>query len=280
MYDDFAVLYSGYMGEIRFCSLVAVIGKKGFGKMIQRFLAGMSLPWQAWGELRQIHARRYIVIPVILNITFAYLLFRYGLSGYLITQFTTLIDGRLPSDWHWIVPSIHTILDVLAFVMVTFMAVRLGTIIGSPFYAIIAERFDRQYLAYDDTPPLSFVWSIVVAIWFEGRKLALLGVIWLIGVLIEFIPVIGPLLGVLWVVVGSGVTAVLDYTDVSMGRRNMSLQQRLALFQAHLPETIGFALVVTPFVGFPVINIFSIPLFVCAGMVLYVRHFAPLQRTK
>jgi uncharacterized protein involved in cysteine biosynthesis len=92
--------------------------------MLQRFWAGMVLPWQAWEELRTIQARRYIVLPVILNISFAYLLFRYGLSGYLITQFTTLIDGRMPSNWHWIVPSIHTILDILAFVLVTFMAVQ------------------------------------------------------------------------------------------------------------------------------------------------------------
>lgn len=238
------------------------------------------MPWQAWGALREIQAQRFIVIPVILNITFAYLLFRYGLSGYLITQFTGLIDGRLPSDWHWIVPTIHTMLDVLAFVLVTFMAVRLGTVIGSPFYAIIAERFDRRYLAYDDTPQLSFVWSIVVAIWFEGRKLVFLAVIWLIGVAIEFIPLIGPPLGLLWVVLGSGLTAVLDYTDVSMGRRNMTLQQRLTLFATHLPETIGFALAVTPFVGFPVINIFSIPLFVTAGICLYVQYLAPLQQTK
>jgi uncharacterized protein involved in cysteine biosynthesis len=248
--------------------------------MIQRLWAGMLLPWQAWGELRQIKARWYIVIPVILNITFAYLLFRYGLSGYLITQFTTLLDGRMPPNMHWIVPSIHTILDVLAFVLVTFMAVRLGTIIGSPFYAIIADRFDRQYLVYDDTPTMSFVWSIVNALWFEMRKIVLLVIIWAIGVLIEFIPVFGPLLGLLWVIIGSGFTTLLDYTDISMGRRNFTLRQRTAFFLTHLPETIGFALVVTPFVGFPVINVFSIPLFVCAGIGLYVRYLAPAQATK
>ncbi len=248
--------------------------------MIQRFWVGMLLPWRAWGELGQLKARWYIVIPVMLNITFAYLLFRYGLSGYLITQFTTLIDGRMPPNMHWIIPSIHIILDILAFVLVTFMAVRLGTIIGTPFYAIIADRFDRQYLAYHDTPDMSFMWSIVVAIWFEVRKIVLLILIWLIGVLIEFIPVVGPLLGLVWVLIGSGFTTLLDYTDVAMGRRNMTLRERVALFWAHLPEVIGFALAVTPFVSFPVINIFSIPLFVCAGIGLYARYLAPVQAKK
>ena len=248
--------------------------------MIARFWAGVLLPWQAWEELRQIKARRYIVIPVMLNITFVYLLFRYGLSGYLIAQFTTLIDSRLPLDWHWIVPGIRRILDIVAFVFVTFMAVRLGTIIGSPFYAIIAERFDRKYLAYDDTPDMSFVWSIITAIWFEMRKIVLLAVIWVIGVVIQFVPVIGSFAGLLWVLVGSGFTTLLDYTDASMGRRNFTLRQRTALFVSHLPETIGFALMVTPFVSFPVINIFSIPLFVCAGIGLYVRHLAPTLGSK
>jgi uncharacterized protein involved in cysteine biosynthesis len=51
------------------------------------------------------------------------------------------------------------------------------------------------------------------------------------------------------------------------------------LFVNNLPETIGFALAVTPFVSFPVINIFSIPLFVCAGIGLYVHHLASGPRT-
>jgi CysZ protein len=157
--------------------------------------------------------------------------------------------------------------------------VRIGTIIGSPFYAIIAERFDRQYLAYDDTPQMSFVWSIITAVWFEIRKIGLLVVIWVIGVLIQFVPVIGSLIGVLWVLAGSGFTTLLDYTDASMGRRNLTLRQRTVLFVNNLPETIGFALAVTPFVSFPVINIFSIPLFVCAGIGLYVHHLASGPRT-
>jgi CysZ protein len=239
----------------------------------------MMLPWQAWGELGQLKARWYIVIPVMLNITCAYLLFRYGLSGYLIAQVTTFIDGRIPPAWDWIVVGISRMLDIAAFVFVTFLAVRIGTIIGSPFYAIIAERFDRQYLAYDDTPQMSFVWSIITAVWFEIRKIGLLVVIWVIGVLIQFVPVIGSLIGVLWVLAGSGFTTLLDYTDASMGRRNMTLRERVALFWAHLPEVIGFALAVTPFVSFPVINIFSIPLFVCAGIGLYVHHLASGPRT-
>ena len=248
--------------------------------MIQRVWAGMMLPWQAWGELGQLKARWYIVIPVMLNITCAYLLFRYGLSGYLIAQVTTFIDGRIPPAWDWVVAGIRRMLDIAAFVFVTFLAVRIGTIIGSPFYASIAERFDRQYLAYDDTPQMSFVWSIITAVWFEIRKIGLLVVIWVIGVLIQFVPVIGSLIGVLWVLAGSGFTTLLDYTDVAMGRRNMTLRERVALFWAHLPEVIGFALAVTPFVSFPVINIFSIPLFVCAGIGLYARYLAPAQGTK
>lgn len=246
--------------------------------MLQRFWTGMLLPWQAWGALRQIRARRYIVIPVLLNITFVYLLFRYGLSGYLISQFTEFIDGSIPPYGDWFVTGIRRILDVLAFVFVAFMAVRVGTIIGSPFYAVIAERFDQQYLAYDDTPAMSFVWSIVIALWFEIRKIGLLAVIWVIGFLIQFVPIVGPLLGVLWVVVGGGFTALLDYTDASMSRRNFTLRQRTALFVQHLPETIGFAVMVIPFASLPVINIFCVPLFVCAGIGLYVHHLAPAQR--
>jgi CysZ protein len=240
--------------------------------MIQRWVRGFVLPWQAWGELRAVKGRRFILLPIVLNIVFAYLLFRYGLTGYLIGVVVPMIDARIDESWEWLVRVVRVMLEVFAFFAVTLLAVRLGTIIGSPFYAAVAERIDRAYLPSDDTPDQSVVQSIAGALWFEVRKLSLFVPLSLCGFALEFIPVGGALIGTVWFVSVGGMLALLDYTDASLSRRFVPFRQRLRMFIAHFPEVFGFACAVVPIAGIPLLNVLTVPLCVSAGVLLYVRY--------
>jgi CysZ protein len=240
--------------------------------IIQRWIRGFSLPWQAWGELRAVKGRRFIFLPIMLNVTFAYLLFRYGLTGYLIELVVPMVDARLNDSWQWLVTVVRFFLDALALFAVTLLAVRLGTIIGSPFYAAVAERIDRAYLPSDDTPDQSIVQSIGGAVWFELRKWSLFVPLSLCGFALEFIPVVGAVVGTLWFVSVGGTMALLDYTDASLSRRFVPFRQRLRIFIRHFPEVFGFACAVVPLAGIPLLNVLTVPLCVSAGVLLYVRY--------
>lgn len=241
-------------------------------QLFSRFWYGVTLPLKAWHILSQIHGRRYVFIPIVLNVLMAVLLFRYGVSWYIIGQLTSLMNTRFGTDMQWVIPIITNILEVAAFVVVTFTAVRIGTIIGSPFYVAIAERIDIQFIGYDETPQQSLIAIVGSSLWYEARKLCLVLGTWLIGVLCEFIPLVGIAIGSVWIIVTSGLIALLDYTDVSFGRRAMSFGQRMRLFMRFIPEAIGFALIVVPCTAIPIVNTITVPLCICGGVLWYVER--------
>lgn len=244
--------------------------------VVQRFWAGMRLPFAAWGELKAINGRRFVIIPILINIALAMLIFRYGLSGWIVQLLVDLLDARLDAGWQWLVSLANFIFNVVAFFAVTVIAVRVGTIIGSPFYGVMAERIDDKYLAGESVPHVTILQSIRNALWYEGRKLVLVAIISLIGFILEFIPGIGLFIGSAFVFVSLTVVTLLDYTDVPFSRRGILFRQRFSLFRQYLPEILGFALVMVPLSTIPIINLVSVPLGITAGALLYVKYMKQL----
>jgi len=243
--------------------------------VVQRFWAGMSMPFEAWGELKAIRGRRYIIIPILLNIILAILIFRYGLSGWIVQILVDLLDARLDAGWQWLVSLANVIFNVVAFIMVSVIAVRVGTIIGSPFYGLVAERIDDKYLAGESAPHVTVLQSIRNALWYEGRKLVLVALLSLLGFVLEFIPVIGVFIGSTFVLVSLTVVVLLDYTDVPLSRRGILFRQRFALFRRYLPEILGFAVIMVPLSTVPIVNFVAVPLGITAGALLFVKYMKP-----
>ncbi|MFN5060894.1 MAG: EI24 domain-containing protein [Chloroflexota bacterium] len=243
--------------------------------VVQRFWAGMRMPFEAWGELKAIRGRRYIIIPILLNIILAILIFRYGLSGWIVQILVDLLDARLDAGWQWLVSLANMIFNVVAFIMVSVIAVRVGTIIGSPFYGLVAERIDDKYLAGESAPHVTVLQSIRNALWYEGRKLVLVALLSLLGFVLEFIPVIGVFIGSTFVLVSLTVVVLLDYTDVPLSRRGILFRQRFALFRRYLPEILGFAVIMVPLSTVPIVNFVAVPLGITAGALLFVKYMKP-----
>lgn len=243
--------------------------------VVQRFWAGLRMPFDSWGELKAIRGRRYIVIPVLINIILALVIFRYGLSGWIVQILIDHLDARLDAGWQWLVSLANVIFNVVAFIMVSVIAVRIGTIIGSPFYGVIAERIDDKYLAGESVPHVSVIQSIRNALWYESRKLVLVAVISVIGFIIEFIPAIGVFIGSAFVLGSLTIVTLLDYTDVPLSRRGILFRQRFALFRRYLPEILGFAVVMVPLSTVPIINFLAVPLGITAGALLFVKYMKP-----
>lgn len=240
--------------------------------VVQRFWTGVQLPFAAWGELKAINGRRFVIIPILINIALAILIFRYGLSGWIVQLLVDLLDARLDAGWQWLVSLANFIFNVIALFAVTVVAVRVGTIIGSPFYGIVAERIDDKYLAGESVPHVSVWQSIRNALWYEGRKLVVVAIISLVGFILEFIPGIGLFIGSAFVFVSLTIVTLLDYTDVPFSRRGILFRQRFDLFRQYLPEVLGFALVMVPLSTIPLVNLVTVPVGITAGALLYVKY--------
>jgi CysZ protein len=206
-------------------------------------------------------------------------IFRYGLSGWIVQLLVDLLDARLDAGWQWLVSLANAIFNVVAFIMVSVVAVRVGTIIGSPFYGIVAERIDDKYLVGEAVPHISVLQSIRNALWYEGRKLVVVAVISVVGFMLEFIPAIGVFIGSAFVIVSLTIVTLLDYTDVPLSRRGILFRQRFTLFRRYLPEILGFAIIMVPLSTVPIVNFVAVPLGITAGALLFVKYMKPTINT-
>lgn len=243
--------------------------------VLQRFMTGLKIPFAAWNELKAINGRRYIIIPIIINIILAFIIFQYGISGWIVRLLVDLLDARLDNGWQWLVSLANVIFNIVAFIVISVVAVRIGTIVGSPFYGIIAERIDDKYATTETVLHISVWQSIRNAFWYESRKIVLVASISLIGFALEFIPVIGVLVSPAFVFMGVTLVTLLDYTDVPLSRRSVPFRQRFRLFGQYLPEIVGFSLIMVPLSTVPVVNFVAVPLGITAGTLLFVKHVKP-----
>ena len=222
----------------------------------------------------------FFIIPVIINIVLAFLIFRYGLSGWIVQLLVDLLDARLDGGWQWLVSLANIIFNVIAFIMVSVIAVRVGTIIGSPFYGFVAERIDDKYLSGESVPQVTVLQSVRNALWYEGRKLVLVMVLSLLGFALEFIPVVGVIIGSAFVLISLTIVTLLDYTDVPLSRRSILFRQRFVLFRQYLPEILGFAVIMVPLSTVPIVNFVAVPLGITAGALLFVKYMKSTVPTK
>lgn len=241
-------------------------------RVVQRFFAGLGLPFIVWTELTLINGRRFIVIPIMLNICMAYLIFRYGVSGWVVQQLVDYFDAQLHDAWQWVVDLLYVMFNTIALIFVTMLAVRLGTIIGSPFYGIVAERIDDKYLVDEHLAPLTIFQSIRSALWYELRKVVVVICFAILGFVLGYVPFIGVIIGSAFVIVSTTVVTLLDFTDVPMSRRGLRFRQRFAVFRQYLPELLGFAVIMVPLASIPVVNVVAVPIGISGGALLFVKY--------
>ena len=206
------------------------------------FLDGALRPLRALGFIRR-HRELWpsILWPLLLNVVVGVLLY-----GALLWAGLAQID-RISADpngplaaLEWL---LRAVLVVALLVVIGFLLVRFGVILGAPFYAQLAERIERiQGLTPAAVPParLGPLTDIGRALGFELKKLLL--VLPLAGLLLlgNLIPVAGQAVGIIGGVLLGALLACLDFFDPPLERRRLSFRQKLGVIRALLPGSLGF----------------------------------------
>lgn len=229
---------------------------------------GSTVHLRALGLLRR-HAelRRYVVVPILVTVIAALLL--YG----------GLLAVALPAVARWVGAEgvlgdlLRVLLVVLLFVAVGFVMVRVGVVLGSPWYGKLSERVEE--LVTGEAPPAHPLTAAGIArdlgraLRFEVGKLTI--VLPLAGLLLlaNLVPVAGQAVAT---VGGFGLAtfvACLDFLDGPLERRRLRFRQKLRYVRTHLPGSAGFGLVCVPLLAVPVVNLLWIPLCVAAGTLFW-----------
>jgi CysZ protein len=259
----------------------------GFG-----LITGATYPLRAIALLlRKPSLWQYLIIPIFVNLVLGILL--YGSSLYwgwqgveaLTTQLSQSLDqliAELP-NWlsfleyillflSWL---LRTLLTILLFVLIGFVLLQFGSVIGSPWYGKLSEQVEKQRLGSVTIIDVGIFKDIARALLFELKKLLLALTVGMILFLVGFIPGFGGILTTIGGVTLTATLVCLDCFDSTLERRRLLFWEKLKTVYRNLPASGSFSLLCLVLISVPLLNLITIPLCIMAGtLFLCDRVFA------
>lgn len=244
----------------------------GYPLLAIKFIANHKQLWQ------------YLIIPIIINIcvgisTYILLLnpslkLFDSLTNNIIISVDKAID-RLP-EWSNILIAIllfisqifKVILFFILLIIIGFIIVQFGSILGSPWYGKLSEKLEILYTGKLEIVEVNIVQEIFRAILFELKKLLLIIVVSVPLFLLNFIPAMGNLISLVGGITLTTTIICLDFFDATLERKRLHFREKLKFVWGKLPTTAGFGLICLTLISIPLLNLIIIPLCVSAGTLL------------
>lgn len=239
---------------------------------MRALLKGLSYPFRALGVIWKNPDLWWLILaPIGINMIVGGILYSWLFS---VGQgsISTIANG-LPE---WISGLISGMIAIVLFLLVGYILVRFGVVLGSPFYGQLSERLEQRLTGQaPPAGPLSFA-GIARDLWraiaYELKKLFLTITIGIPLLLLSLIPVLGQVIGIGGQIGLGALIACLDFLDSPLERRRLRFRQKLAFVGSASPTTIGFGLICFGLVSIPLVNLLAIPLCGTAGTLLFCER--------
>jgi CysZ protein len=257
------------------------------GGGLSGLVIGASYPLRALRLLRQNKSLRpYVVVPLAINIVLGVGLYSFGIwwGRQLVSDWTRQLTEWLEPAWldtavQLLSPVIQGGLIVLLLVLLGFVLLQFGSILGSPFYGQLSEKIEILRAGKLDAPESMGWGAIFVDIWralmFELKKLLLLACLGVPLLLANFVPGIGTAIATFGGIALASLLVCLDMVDAPLERRRLKFRQKLGIIGRSLPASGSFAVVSFFLVSVPLMNLLAIPLCVSAGTLFFCDRILP-----
>lgn len=220
--------------------------------------------------MRQPGVRRYVVIPLIINI----LLFSLALA-LAIWQFDRLenwVQGQVPEWLAWLGWVMWLIFAVTFALVFFFTSSMVANLVSAPFNEYLSRAVERHLTGVDGVgmePPL---WKEIGRTLLNETRVLLYFVIRAIPLLILFlIPGINLLASVVWFGF-SAWTLALDYSDYALARKGHSFPRLRQTLRRNRALSLGFGGATLGLTMIPLVNLLVIPAAVCGVTAMWVNH--------
>lgn len=230
-------------------------------------LLGWGYVWRGFQLLPQPGLRRFVALPILLNIVLVSLLSYNGISW-----LDSAIDrglGYLPSwlEWlYWIAMPLAVVTVLLIFAY--FFSAILVTL-ASPFNGLLSEKIEQQRGSAIADEAL----SRMIGRTFR-RELTKLGYMlprYLLLLLVTLIPGVNLASPVLWFWFGSWIVA-LQYLDYSFDNHARSFAETRAALASQSLTVLGFGATVALLMTIPLVNWFVMPAAVIGATLLRLEQ--------
>ncbi len=215
--------------------------------------------------------KRYVIIPLTLNILLFGSLIGYGYAG-----FGPLVDKVMSyvPDWLGFLSGILWLFIVLLTAIIVFFTFTpIANIIAAPFNAIMAEKIEEKLTGRDVNANVPLLKIILDSIVSQIGKLGYILAWSLVLFIISVIPGINFIAPFLWVLFGSWLLS-LEYLDYPMGNHALTFKQEKATLKKRRGLALGFGGGVMALTTIPVVNFFVMPVAVAGATAMWVEQLA------
>lgn len=244
-------------------------------------LAEISVGVQALARalrlLKSPGVRRYVIVPLLINLLLFGALIWYGFS--LFEPFVAWLMSFVPSFLDFIEWLIWLFFGLLAAITVFFAFTPVANIIAAPFNALMSEKIEIQLTGKAPSSEISFMQMAVDAMGSQLRKLFYIA-LWAMGLfLVSLIPVVNLVAPLLWVIFGSWLLS-LEYFDYPMGNHDLVFAEQKRQLKQRRGIALGFGGGVMVMTSIPVVNFFAMPVAVAGATLLWVERFQQEDSTE
>lgn len=247
---------------------------------IAEFAAGPAYLARGFGLLRERALRRYVVIPIIINIILIAVF--VGLLGWQLDSWLDTWLSGLPDWLAWLEALLWWIAIVLVALVFCYIFTLLANLIASPFNGMLSARVERLITGDEPETGLTLAGEMADGVFGELRRLryylgkALL--LALLSLVLLFIPLANLAIAPLWFVFGAYMLA-FEYADQPMGNRGMTFETKIQRLRARRWRYLGFGSVVTLATAIPLANLLVMPAAVIGATLLFLdTNTGPVSR--
>lgn len=245
--------------------------------VIGGFVAGASSPLRALALLRtQPGLWRYLLMPVLVNIVvFALLTVALFVPG--LALIDRLLAG-LPQSLAFVEWLLRLLLLLALLLINGFLLAQFGVALGAPWYSDLSARVEQ--LATGIAPPESRLTVLTVlrdigrALAFQIGRLFLAVTAFLLLLPLNLVPGVGSAVATAGNALVGALLLSLDFLDPPLDRRRLAFGQKLAVVRANAGLALGLGFACLFLVSVPLLNLFTIPLCIVAGTLLYSEYLA------
>jgi CysZ protein len=265
--------------------MLQVLG--GFG-----LLAGATYPLRSLAVFRRTpRLWGYVAIPILLNFVVGVVLYGgllfFGWDSVegLITNLSNWLDRLITQLPAWlgllkyliigIGFLLHFLLVVGLLLIIGFVLVQFGVLLGAPWYGQLSEQLEEIRTGQLHTVELGIVRDISRALLFELKKLVLVVGVGFPLLLLNLAPGIGTLAASVGGVTLAATIVCLDFLDAPSERRRLGFREKLGIVFGSLPASASFSLICLGLVSVPLLNLLTIPLCVASGTLFFCDRIYP-----
>jgi CysZ protein len=225
---------------------------------INSVFSGFYYLIKGFGLITRPGLRRYVVIPVVINILFFTAMF-FLLQHYLsaINQYFTI---HLPSWLMWLAYLLWLLFFISFYLLISYAFVALMNVFAAPFNSLLAEKVD-VYLTGVTPISRSFFEQLKDTPRVIGRQLAILGFYIpraLLLAILFFIPVVQVIAAPLWFLFNAWYIT-LTYVDYITDYHRIPLRDVRLWLKERRGVTLGFGTAFLIVLMIPGLNFFVIP---------------------